>query len=46
MCHRLLFRRISQKKEYIQIFRMKEEIFFILHVVNGIHVIIQNVNIV
>ena len=41
--HRHFFRKISRNREYIQTLAMREEIFFILHVVNGIDIIIPNV---
>ena len=43
MGHRHFFREISQNREFIQNFAMTEEILFISHVANGIHIIIHNV---
>ena len=43
---RQFFRKISQNREYIQPFGMIEEIHFILHVVNGIHITIHNFDLV
>ena len=40
--HRQFFKKISQNRDYIQNFAMIEEIHFILHVVNGIHIILHN----
>ena len=41
--HRQFFRKLSQNREFIQIFAMIEEIHFILHVANGIFSTIHNV---
>ena len=42
--HRQFFEIISQNRECIQTHCNEEEILFILHVVNGIYIIILNVD--
>ena len=44
MGHRLFFRRISQNKEYVENFCKDLNNLFTLHVVNGNHIIIHNVD--
>ena len=46
MCHRQLFRKISKNRESIQTHCNDRRNFFMLHVVNGVCIIIQNVDIV
>ena len=44
--HRQYFRKSSQKPEYLEIFRNDTKFFFILHVVDGFHIIKQTKDIV
>ena len=44
--HRQFFRKLAQIVIIFKLFAMKEEFFFILHVVNGIFIIFHNFNMV